>query len=287
MRIAYVNGAYAPHAQAAVHIEDRGYQFADGVYEVACLFDGQLIDFEEHLDRLENSLEEIQIPAPLDRFALKHICREVVRLNRLRDGMVYIQITRGVAPRYHAFPVHADPSIVVTTKYINQCQAMKKAERGLAAITLPDIRWARPDIKSISLLPNVLGKQQAVDAGAYDAILYDSDGFVTESNAANVWIVDANGVLRTPPLTAKILAGVTRRRLILLLKDHGVKVEESPIFLDELRQAKEVILTASVSAIIPIITLDGTPVGNGMTGDMAKLMAKLYIDYSRGYRGVF
>jgi D-alanine transaminase len=282
MRIAYVNGAYVPHAQAAVHIEDRGYQFADGVYEVVCLVKGRLIDFAEHLDRLDYSLSELQIPAVFERSALEHICHEVIRLNRLKDGVLYIQITRGVAPRYHAFPKHIEPSIVVTARYFNQAQAVKKGEKGVAAITMPDNRWARPDIKSISLLPNVLAKQQAVDVGAYESILYNKDKVVTEANSANVWIVDNKGVLRTSPLLGNILAGITRQRLIQLLGSAGITVEESLITLDELRQAQEIILTASTSAVTPIIMLDNQPVGQGTTGEMAKKMSRLYLDYTGG-----
>ncbi len=280
MRIAYVNGAYVPHTQAAVHIDDRGYQFADGVYEVICLVRGQFVDFKEHLDRLDLSLSGLRMPSPFDRHLLTHICHEVIRLNRIKDGIVYIQITRGVAPRYHGFPDHAEPSIVVTVKYSNQRQAAAKCVQGLAAITLPDSRWARPDIKSISLLPNILSKQHALEAGAYDAILYNSDGFVTESSTTNVWVVDAKGQLRTPPLSGKILAGITRQRLITLLTAEGVVIDESPLSLSELRQAQEIMLSASVLGVIPIVRLDGHPVGDGQTGEMAKLMGRLYLDYA-------
>ncbi len=282
MRIAYVNGAYTQHAQAAVHIDDRGYQFADGVYEVACLINGQLIDFDEHLDRLDRSLDELQIPNPVDRPTLKHICGEVIRLNRLQSGLIYIQMTRGVAPRFHAFPKHAEPSIVITAKYINHREVMAKVDKGIAAITLPDTRWARPDIKSISLLPNVLGKQKAVEAGAYEAILYNTEGFVTETNSTNVWIVDQSGVLKTPPTSRPILPGVTRQRLIDLLKDKGIVVQEVDISLDDLRQAREIIFTASVSSVMPVVLLDQVPVGTGKPGEMVQFIKNMYLDYTGG-----
>ena len=197
-RIAYVNGRYVPHHAAGVHIEDRGYQFADGVYEVMAVDNARLIDAAPHYDRLERSLGELLIDPPMTRAALDVVLREVVRRNRLRHGIVYLQITRGVAKRDHPFPDQAEPAVVATARRGGRPSPQHR-EEGIGVVTVPDIRWARCDIKSISLLPNVLAKQAARDAGGYEAWQVDDDGMVTEGSSTNAWIVDADGNLVTPP----------------------------------------------------------------------------------------
>ena len=212
-RIAYVNGRYAPFGDALVHVEDRGYQFADGVYEVISLHAGRLVDEEPHLDRLDRSLGELQIDWPMGRRTLQLVLREVVRRNRLQDGLVYLQVSRGSAPRDHKFPAACEPSLVITVRRARPPNR-RLAEEGATVITIPDIRWRRCDIKSVSLLPNVLAKQQAVEAGAYEAWLVDEDGWVTEGTSSNAWIVTAKGELITRDACRAILDGVTRRAVL-------------------------------------------------------------------------
>lgn len=279
-RIAYVNGRYVPHAQATTHIEDRGYQFADGIYEAVAFVNGRFIDLSEHLDRLDHSLAEISITKSLTRPVLVHICHEIMRLNRLTNGLIYLQVTRGIAPRFHGFPEPGTkPVVVMTARHTNQRHFMESKRQGVCAMTLPDTRWMRPDIKSISLLPNVLGKQKAIDNNCYDAILYRPDGTVTETNAANVWIVRQDGTLQTHPASPLILDGITRQRLIRIARADGLALEEKAFSLDELKTAKEIILSAS-SGVVPVIQLDRGAVGSGQTGAICHRLIDLYMDYT-------
>ncbi|WP_114374715.1 D-amino-acid transaminase [Elioraea thermophila] len=281
-RIAYVNGRYVPHGEAAVHIEDRGYQFADAVYEVVHVHDGRLIDEEPHLDRLERSLREIRIPMPVSRRVLERILREIVRRNRLSEGIVYLQISRGVARRDHAFPkTPVPPALVITAK------RLKPYPRSLegwtaTAITHPDQRWARCDIKTVGLLPNVLARQAAVEKGATEAILVAADGTVTEGASTSVWIVDAEKKLRTRDLTANILPGCTRQVLLGLLAENGIAVEEGPFTVDDLRNAREVFLTSASSFVKPVVAIDGRPVGDGKPGPVTQ---RLFAIFSRHVEG--
>lgn len=273
--IAYVNGRYVRHREAAVHIEDRGYQFADGVYEVCGIQGGRLIDETRHLDRLERSLAELRIPMPVTRAALNHLLRETVRRNRVRDGIVYLQVTRGVAPRDHSFPKSLRPSIVITAKRIDPAK-LEKARTGVAVVTRPDERWARRDIKSVSLLPNILAKQSAREAGAYEALLVDDRGFVTEGSSTNAWIVDAQGRLITHPLDRDILNGVTRQVLVEAAKVDGIELVERPFNVEEARDAAEMFLSASSVPVIPVIRLDGNPVGEGKPGPVGARLRAAY-----------
>ena len=281
-RVAYVNGRYVPHAAASVHVEDRGFQFADGVYEVVYLHDGRLIDTELHLDRLDRSLRELHIPAPLSRPALMAVLGEMIRRSRRRSGLLYMQVTRGTARREHAFPAPGTrPSLVVT---LRRAPALPTSLDGwtAAAITLPDDRWARCDIKSVSLLPNVLARQAAREQGALEAILYDRNGMVTEGASTSVWIVDANGVLRTRPLDHAILPGCTRAALAGLLEDEHIAFEESAFSVDDMRAAREIFLTAATTFVKPVLTLDGAPVGDGTSGPVASRLFGLFTRHVRG-----
>ncbi|MBI3513163.1 MAG: D-amino-acid transaminase [Proteobacteria bacterium] len=278
-RVAYVNGRYVPHRDAAVHVEDRGYQFADGVYEVVCVQHGEVIDEDPHLDRLERSLKELRIASPMGRRAYKHITRELLRRNRVTDGIVYTQITRGVARRDHPFPAAGTPpSIVMTSRRIKP-QDPKLFDHGIAVVSMPDIRWQRCDIKSVSLLPNVLGKQQAREAGAYEAWFVDRDGNVTEGASTNAWIVTQDGELVTRQLGNAILGGITRRSLLQLAADAQIKVVERAFSLDEARRAREAFLTSTTSFVTPITKLDGKPVGSGKPGPVADRLRELYYGY--------
>jgi D-alanine transaminase len=277
-RIAYVNGSYLPHSHAAVHVEDRGFQFADGVYEVVFMDRGRAVDAGLHLDRLERSLRELRIAAPIGRAALLAVVGELARRNRLRTALVYIQVTRGSAARNHVFPAAAtSPTLVVTMRRAAPVPT-SLAGWTASAITLPDERWARCDIKTVSLLPNVLAKQAAREAGAAEAILYDQSGMVTEGASTSVWIVDREGVLRTRPLSNAILPGCTRAALMAELQASGIGFEERAFSRAELAEAQEVFITAATTFVKPILTLDGAPVGDGAVGPVA---ARLFDVFAR------
>ena len=278
-RVAYVNGRYVPHGEAAVHIEDRGYQFADGIYEVSAIQGGRIIDEEAHYERLERSLGELQIPAPMGRPALRLISREMIRRNGIRDGLIYMQITRGVARRDHPFPKPGTPpSVVMTAKRVKP-QSAEMVAKGVAAITIQDIRWARCDIKSVSLLPNVLGKQQAREAGAYEAWMVDRDGMVTEGTSTNAWIVTQSGEVVTRSLSNAILGGITRASLKRLAETAQIKIVERSFSLEEARAAKEAFLTSTTGYVLPIVSLDGEPVGDGTPGPTTARLRELYMAF--------
>ena len=281
-RIAYVNGRYLAHGQGAVHIEDRGFQFADGVYEVWAVLDGRLADVEGHLARLERSLGELRIAQPMGRAALLAVVRETVRRNRLRDGLAYLQVTRGQARRDHAFPApDTPPTVVVTVKPIDMAASEPKALRGGAVITLPESRWARCDIKTVSLLPNVLAKQAAREAGAFEAWFVDGDGLVTEGASTNAWIVDGEGTLRTRDTAANILRGVTRNTLVALARERQMRVDERPFTVAEARGAREAFVTAASAFLTPVTAIDGHPVADGRAGPVTLALRALYLDHAR------
>jgi D-alanine transaminase len=276
-RIAYVNGRYVPHRDAAVHIEDRALQFGDGVYEVCEVRNGRLIDEARHLARLERSLGEIRIGMPMDRAALGVVLRELVRRNRVVDGIVYLQVTRGVAPRNHAFPLHpVKPGLIGTAKSLNVAEGQRRAEQGVTVITMPDNRWGRVDIKTVGLLPNVLAKQAAKDAGAYEAWFVDHEGQVTEGSSTNAWIVTAENRLVTRHADHGILSGITRSVILDMVEGEGLTLEERPFSVVEARAAKEAFLTGSSTIVLPIVSIDGIPVGNGRPGPVAGRLRRAY-----------
>lgn len=265
-RIAYVNGQYDLMGAASVHIEDRGYQFADGIYEVACIWNGVPVDYKAHIARLNRSLTELRIDSPMSDRALKLVIREVVRRNHIVNGTVYIQVNRGVAPRAHVFPgADVRPSLVITAKHgVGPSDAV--AETGVAVITAPDLRWARRDIKSIGLLPNALAKQSAAEAKAYEALLYTPDGLVTEASVSNAWIVTPDKIIVTHPATQAILGGVTRATVLKIARAAGYAVKERAFSLDEARKAKEVFLTGTTTFVMPVVSIDGRTVADGAPG---------------------
>ena len=281
-RVAYVNGRFARHAEAAVHIEDRGYQFSDGIYEVWAVFDGKLVDSAGHFARLKRSLDELRIAQPMSEAALRIVLAQMVRKNRVRDGMLYLQVTRGVAPRDHPFPVPAPaPAVVITAKSVDHAAAEARAAVGAAVITVPENRWGRCDIKTVGLLPNVLAKQAAREAGAVEAWFVDDLGLVTEGASSNAWIVDQSGALRTRDIQANILRGVTRNSLLALAAELGLPIEERPFTPDEAKLAKEAFITGAGTLVLPIVRIDDSKVGDGIPGPMAKRLRRLYIDHAR------
>lgn len=282
-RIAYVNGRYMPQPDASVNIEDRGYQFGDGIYEVVHLFNGRFIDEDLHLSRLERSLREIQLPMPMPRASLRLVLREVARRNRVTEGLLYMQVTRGVARRDHAFPSKpTPPALVVTVKRIAPYPT--NVDRwGAAAITMPDLRWARCDIKTVNLLPNCLARQAAREKGAIEAVLYDeASGMVTEGAATSFWIVDEAGTIRTRPLSDAILPGCTRAALMAELHDAGIAFEERAFSMDELRHAREAFITSATSFVKPITKIDGAPVGDGEVGPVVRKLFEIFARHVKG-----
>jgi D-alanine transaminase len=282
-RIAYVNGRYVPQPDASVNIEDRGYQFGDGIYEVVHLFDGRFIDEDLHLARLERSLREIALPMPMPRASLRMVLREVARRNRVTEGLLYMQVTRGVARRDHAFPNKPiPPALVVTVKRIAPYPT--NVDRwGAAAITMPDLRWARCDIKTVNLLPNCLARQAAREKGAIEAVLYnEATGMVTEGAATSFWIVDEDGTIRTRPLSDAILPGCTRAALMAELRDAGIAFEERAFSMAELHRAREAFITSATSFVKPITKIDGAPVGDGEVGPVVRKLFEIFARHVKG-----
>ena len=275
-RIAYVDGVYRPHRDASVHIEDRGYQFADGVYEVIAVRGGKLVDERLHLVRLRRSLTELRIEGALADAPLKFVLREVVRRNGVLDGIVYLQISRGIAPRDHGFPKTARPVLVVTARRSRPANP-KLAEDGISVITMPDIRWERCDIKTIALIANVLGKQQAREAGAYEAWMVDGEGRITEGTSTNAWIVTTDNLIMTRGADHAILDGVTRQALIALIRRGGYRFAERSFTVAEAKAAREAFLTSTTSDLLPVVAIDGQPVANGVPGLLTQKLRAEYL----------
>ena len=269
-RIAYVNGRYLPYAQAAVHIEDRGYQFADGVYEVCEVQGGKLIDERRHLERLARSLKELKIVLPMPLNVLGVVLRETIERNRVRDGIVYLQVTRGVAKRDHAFPASdVRPSVVVLARAKDRAKGEATAAAGIPVITVKENRWDRVDIKSVGLLPNVLVRQEAREKGAGEAWFVDRDGFVTEGSSSNAWIVTRDKKIVTRPADHGILRGITRTVVMDVAKKLGHTIEERPFTVEEALAAVEAFVTAATQIVMPVVQIDGKPIGNGHPGLVA------------------
>jgi D-alanine transaminase len=280
-RIAYVNGRFVPQAEAFVHIEDRGYQLADAVYEVWALFGGKLADAEGHFARLERSLGELRIDMPMSRAALTLVLKEAVRRNRIKEGLLYLQVSRGVAKRDHAFPTEpVRPATVITVSAVDRAATEARAAKGVSVVTTPELRWGRCDIKTVGLLPNALAKQKAREAGAYEAWFVDDLGFVTEGASSNAWIVDAEGRLRTRDTNANILRGITRSTLLSVIRREGIEVDERPFTPADAVAAKEAFVTGAGSLVLPVVAVDGKPVGDGKVGPVASRLRRLYIEHA-------
>jgi len=274
-RIAYVNGRYLPMRAAKVHVEDRGYQFGDGVYEVCEVRGGRLIDERRHLDRLKRSLAELRIRLPMSPAALGIVLREVIAKNRIGYGIVYLQVTRGVARRDHAFPApELRPSVVVTARALNSARNEALAAAGIAVVSVPDNRWGRVDIKTIGLLPNVLARQAAIERGARDAWFVDKDGTVTEGASSNAWIVTQAGTIVTRPADDAILRGITRTVVLEAIKALGLALEERAFTLEEAYAAREAFVTAASQIVLPVVRIDGRPIGDGKPGPVATALRR-------------
>ena len=278
-RIAYVAGQYLSHRQAAVHIEDRGFQFADGVYEVIAVNGGRLVDEAPHLTRLHRSLAELRIAPPIGDAALKIVIREIVRRNGVNTGIVYLQITRGAAPREHAFPKAAKPTLVVTARR-SRPPDPRLGRDGIAVITIPDIRWQRCDIKSVALVANVLGKQAARERGAYEAWLVDRIGQVTEGTSTNAWIVTADDTVVTRAADTAILNGVTRLAILDIIRREGYRLVERPFTVAEAKAAREAFLTSTTADLLPVVRIDDSPVGEGRPGPLGEKLRAAYFAHA-------
>jgi len=280
-RIAYVNGRYLPFPDAKVHVEDRGYQFGDGVYEVCEVRGGHLVDERRHLGRLERSLGELRIRMPMSPRALGVIMHEVVARNRIGYGIVYLQITRGVARRDHAFPlVPVQPSLVVTAHALNRLRNEALAEKGIAVVTVPDNRWGRVDIKTVGLLPNVLARQAALERGARDAWFVDVHGMVTEASSANIWIVTSARTLITRHADNAILRGITRTVLFDAIKAEGLAVEERAFTLEEAYDAREAFITSASQIVLPVVRVNDRIIGDGKPGPVTIALRRAYHRYA-------
>ncbi|WP_225765578.1 D-amino-acid transaminase [Inquilinus sp. Marseille-Q2685] len=278
-RDAYVNGRYVPHARAAVHVEDRGFQFADGVYEVVCVRQGRLIDEDGHLDRLDYSLRELRIAWPCERRVLRLLMRQLLQRNGVRDGLIYIQVTRGAAPRDFRFPAAARPTLVMTTRRLTLAA---NARTGVRIVTIPDIRWKRRDLKTVGLLAQVLGKQEAAERGAFEAWQVDEDGFVTEGTSSNAWIVTADGALVTRPASHDILNGITRQSILKIAAAEGLRFEQRPFSLDEAHAAREAFVSSATSFVTPVLRIDDRTVGDGTPGPLGRRLLEAYLAHASG-----
>jgi D-alanine transaminase len=274
-RISYVNGRYVPHHDAVVHVEDRGYQFADAVYEVVPVAGGRVRHLSQHLDRLARSLAALEIAWPVARGAMPFIVERVAKLNRVRNGLVYLQVSRGVAHRNHCFPAGTSSSLVVSAWPVSGPSG-EQVEKGVAVVSRPDQRWKRPDIKTVGLLPNVLARQSAKEAGGYEAWLVNDKGLVTEGSATNAFIVDADGTLRTHPADNAVLGGITRCNVLKLARDAGIRVEERAFTLAEALASREAFLTGTTITVLPVTRIDGQPVGEGRPGPVTLKLRALY-----------
>jgi D-alanine transaminase len=274
-RIAYVNGRYLPFRDAKVHVEDRGYQFADAVYEVCEVRGGRLVDERRHFERLQRSLGELRIKLPMSLAALGIVLRELVTRNRIGYGLVYLQISRGVARRDLAFPQpEIAPTVVATARPLNLTRGEALANAGIAVISAPDNRWGRVDIKTVGLLPNALARQSAVDKGAREAWLVDKDGTVTEAASANAWIVTRDGKLVTRHADHAILRGITRAVTMEVAKAQGLSFEERAFKLDEAYEAREAFITSATQTVMPVVRIDGRIIGDGKPGPVATALRR-------------
>ena len=278
-RVAYVNGAYVPTSDAFVHINDRGYQFADAVYEGVTVRRGKPIDLDPHLDRLWRSMEELAMAEPMARGPMRLVLNELIRRNRISDGFLYIQVSRGEAVRDHAFPSECIPSFVATCRRLNLEGIRKRVEKGVGALSQPDIRWGRCDIKSTALLPNILAKQAARQAGAFEAILVDVGGHITEGSSTNVWIVGKDGKLKTRTTKDNILRGITRMRVSDIAANLQIPISEESFTVEEAQTAAEMFITSATTCTTPIIELDGKKIGDGTPGPVAKRLMEAYFDF--------
>ena len=274
-RIVYVNGAYLPEEEAKISVFDRGFLFADGVYEVSSVLRGKLIDNQGHLARLHRSLSELDMAAPASDAEIETIQTALIEKNRVDEGLVYLQVTRGAADRDFAYPEGVKPSLVMFTQQKNVIDS-PIANTGIAIVSVEDIRWRRRDIKSIGLLAPCMAKMQAKHAGADDAWLVE-DGYVTEGSSNNAFIVGADGTLITRQLGNEILAGITRKAVLKLAKEQQLRIEQRPFSMEEAYNASEAFITSATTFVMPVVSINDRPVADGKPGQLTRRLRELYI----------
>lgn len=278
-RTVYVNGEYVPEKKAKISVFDRAFLFGDGIYEVTAILDGKLVDFEPHLERLHRSLRELDMGQPLSDDELREMHEQLRDRNGITEGLIYMQITRGVAERDFAYPEEAEQTVIGFTQ-VKELANPPQAEDGVKIITIPDIRWQRRDIKSTAMLAQAMGKEAAKRAGAYEAWMVE-DGHITEGTSCSAFIVTDDNVVVTRPLSNQILPGVTRRSLLQLAKGGDVSVTERLFTVDEAKSAKEAFLTSASSFVMPVVQIDGATVGAGKPGPVTKRLRELYLEEAR------
>jgi len=274
-RIVFANGSFLPFEEASISIMDRGFLFADGIYEVSAVLGGALVDHEAHLARLDRSLDQIRIPNPYSAVEWTRLCHELVQRNGLVEGLVYMQVTRGVAERDFAFPKDAAPTVVMFTQPKNISRS-PQAETGVAVVTVPDLRWKRRDIKSVALLAQVLAKQAAAEAGVAEAWMVE-DGFVTEGSSSTAFIISADRRIVTRPLSNAVLPGITRQSVLRLAREQGLSLDERLFSVEEAHAANEAFLTSASMLVMPVVSVDGRPVGDGKPGPLSRRLRELYL----------
>ena len=278
-RIVYVNGKFVPESEAHVSVFDRGFLFGDGVYEVSSVLDRGLVDNPAHLLRLERSLGELGMASPASPEEIVRAQKELIARNGLDEGVVYLQITRGPADRDFAYPTEPKPTLVMFTQK-KPLVDNPQAARGITVITVPDLRWSRRDVKTVGLLAASMAKQAALDAGAGDAWMVE-DGYVTEGTSNNAYIVTAGGVVVTRHLGHEILHGITRASVLRLARERQIAIEERPFTVDEAKVAAEAFITSASSFVIPVIGIDGEPIGDGKPGAITSRLREIYIESAR------
>ncbi len=277
-RIVYVNGDFVPETAARVSVFDRGFLMSDAVYEVTAVLDGKLVDFDGHVKRLDRSLGELGMENPLDASSLLDIQRELVRLNRLDEGLVYLQVTRGVADRDFAYPDDATPTVVLFTQ-VKPLVESAQARTGIRVVFVDDLRWGRRDIKTVQLLYPSMAKMEAKSRGADDAWLVQ-DGLVTEGTSNNAYIV-TDGTIITRDLSNDILHGITRAAVLRYARERQLRIEERAFTPDEARGADEAFITAASTFVMPVVSVDGVKIGNGQPGPVARRLREIYLEESR------
>ncbi len=276
-RTIYVDGKYLPYSQAGVHVEDRGFQFGDAVYEVCEIRSGAIIDERRHLERLERSLNELDMPMRMSHASFGRVIRETIRRNRVRNGFVYIQVSRGAAPRDFLFSgPNVGQTVVVLARALSRATNEAIALKGISVITTPEQRWARVDIKTVMLLASSIAKEKAKAVGAKEAWFVGDDGMVTEGASSNAWIVTMDGELITRPADGHILKGITRTVAMEVAENRGLKLVERAFTVDEAKKAREAFVTSASAGVLPVIQIDGTVIGNGAPGSTATELRQLF-----------
>ena len=274
--ITYINNKFVKNSNAKISVEDRGFLFADSVYELISVFNKKIVDIDQHLNRLKSSLNKVKLKYNFNKKKIRKIINKLIKLNNVINGYIYIQITRGVAERKHEFPKQYKPTTIIFTKNLNVDKKIYK--KGVKIITIPDLRWLRRDIKTTSLLPNVLSKQLAVEKNAFESWLIDN-GNITEGSTSNAWIIKSSNTIITHPANTKILKGVTRDTIIKILKKNNFNVIEKPFNLIEAKNAKEAFITSSTLSVLPVVKIDNYNISNGKPGDITKKIMYLYNNY--------